>query len=94
MEVRELYVLEEKVQTLLDYCRALEVEKARLEEDLAERNNRIEELQVQVDSMRQERETVKGRVSNLISKIDQLGTLIQNEQEISLPGNYKEPAQQ
>ncbi len=79
MEVHELRVLEEKIEALLGYCRVLEAERAKLEERLQEQESRLEAVQGRLNEMMQERESVKSRVSSLISKIDQLGSLIGGE---------------
>ncbi len=79
MEVHELRVLEDRIEALLGYCRSLEGEKSRLEEQLQEREAEMQALQARLEEMRQERESVKSRVSNLISKIDQLGSIIREE---------------
>ncbi|MDJ0869772.1 MAG: cell division protein ZapB [Myxococcota bacterium] len=64
--------LERAIRALVERCRVLHAERARLEGELAERDERIEALEAQVREQNQKRSDVAKRIDELISQLEHL----------------------
>ena len=73
MEDQELRVLEEKLEQLIHYCEGLRVEERNLVKKNEELSTRVCVLEENLAQIKTERENIRSRVTDLISKIDQLG---------------------
>ena len=73
MSDQELHLLEDKVDSLLRYCEQLVSERDDFLRRTQEQASQLKELEDKLARFEEERESVRLRVSDLLSKIDQVG---------------------
>lgn len=74
MNDHELKILEEKLEQLIRYCEGLREDNKNLMKKNEELSAKLSEAEENLMKLNNERENIRGRVTDLISKIDQLGT--------------------
>lgn len=75
MHLEKLDVLEERLNRLVENFTRLREEKGILERSLQEKVGRIDDLEREVGTLRQERDVVRERLSRLVEMVDRLETL-------------------
>ncbi len=78
MDIEYIQNLTQKIDVLLSNYQKLCQELRQLKEELSNKNTLIVKLQEEIDLLNKERDTVKEKVSAIISKIDQV------EEELSI----------
>jgi len=82
MDIEYIQNLTQKVDVLLNSYQKICQEVAQLKEELAEKNALILKLQEEIELLNKERHTVKEKISDIISKIDQVeGVIISSSKE-------------
>jgi len=72
MDIEYIQNLTQKIDLLLNSYQKICQELVRLKEELAEKNALILKLQEEIELLNKERHTVKEKISDIISKIDQV----------------------
>ncbi len=72
MEFQEIQLLEEKLARLLEYIESLRQEKIALQEQLRNKEMQLKQLEEELARFQEERQRIKGRVQDLLQKIDQI----------------------
>ena len=94
MDIEYIQNLTQKIDVLLNSYQKISQELAQLREELAEKNALILKLQEEIDLLNKERYAVKEKISDIISKIDQVegaissnpeGEIAQQEQDSGTP---------
>lgn len=73
MNDNELRMLEEKLEQLIHYCEGLREDHKNLAKKNEELSSKLSEAEENLIRLNGERENIRNRVADLISKIDQLG---------------------
>jgi chromosome segregation ATPase len=79
MSDQELLLLEDRVDSLLRYCEQLVSERDDFRRQTEEKDSQIKELEDKLVRFEKERENVRLRVTDLLDKIDQVGTFSRSE---------------
>ena len=91
-EANELEKLEGFVSTLLERFNALQKTNQELNEELERRNARVEQLEDDIASMKDERGEISSRVSTIIGKIEEWESATAGEAEPEGDGGESEAA--
>jgi archaellum component FlaC len=83
MSDQELHLLEDKVDSLLRYCEQLVSERDDFRRQTEEKVSQIKELEDKLARLEKERENVRLRVTDLLGKIDQVGTLSRGAEDFA-----------
>ncbi|GAB4266022.1 MAG: hypothetical protein Kow0092_18720 [Deferrisomatales bacterium] len=75
MHLEKLNLLEDKLNRLIDHFTRLKEEKGALEVSLEEKVGRLNDLEREVEELRQERDVIRDRLSRLVQMIERLETL-------------------
>ena len=85
MSDQELHLLEDKVDSLLRYCEQLVSERDDFRRKTQEQASQLKELEDKLARFEEERENVRLRVSDLLSKIDQVDTFSKGAEDTAIP---------
>lgn len=75
MHLEKLDLLEGRLNRLIELFTRLKEEKGVLERNLTEKSGRVSDLEVEVESLRQERDVIRERLGRLLEMIERLGAL-------------------
>jgi len=92
MDIEYIQNLTQKIDVLLNSYQKICQELAQLKEELAEKNALILKLQEEIDLLNKERHTVKEKISDIISKIDQVeGAMASGPKEEEIVQQEQQP---
>ncbi|MFO8239709.1 MAG: cell division protein ZapB [Dissulfuribacterales bacterium] len=83
MSDQELHLLEDRVDSLLRYCEQLVSERDDFRRQTEEKASQIKELEEKLARFEKERENVRLRVTDLLGKIDQVGTFSRGDEDMA-----------
>lgn len=75
MHLEKLNLLEDRINRLIEHFTRLKEEKGVLEHSLEEKIGRVNDLEREVEELRQERDVIRDRLSRLVEMIERLETL-------------------
>ncbi len=84
MSDQELHLLEDKVDSLLRYCEQLVSERDDFRRQSQEQASQLKELEDKLAQFEEERENVRLRVSDLLGRIDQVGTFSKGAEDTAI----------
>ena len=75
MHLEKLDLLEGRLNRLIELFTRLKEEKGVLERSLTEKSGRVSDLEIEVETLRQERDVIRERLGRLLEMIERLGAL-------------------